>query len=77
MTSLFQTSSIRFIHIHECIIGYIMPDSDDSADIVSRVRDTVEEVAEEAENVGDTAQAEIAEALDELEQHVEDLRNQE
>jgi|GEM_PF-6525776 hypothetical protein len=54
-----------------------MSDSDDNADIVSRVRDTVEGVAEEAEDVGDTAQAEIAEALDELEQHVEDLRNQE
>jgi hypothetical protein len=53
-----------------------MSDSDDSADIVKRVRGTVEGVTEEAEDVSEKAQKEITEALDELEQHVESLRNQ-
>jgi exonuclease VII small subunit len=51
-----------------------MSDSDDSADIVKRVRGTVEGVTEE--DVSEKAQKEITEALDELEQHVESLRNQ-
>jgi hypothetical protein len=54
-----------------------MSDSDDNTDILNRVRDTVEGVTEEAEEISDTAQKEISEALDELEQHVENLRDQE
>jgi hypothetical protein len=55
----------------------VMSDSDDSADIVDRVRGTVESVTDEAEDVGAEAQEEITEALDELEQHVENLRDRE
>lgn len=55
----------------------VMSDSEDSADIVDRVRGTVESVTDEAEDVGAEAQEEISEALDELEQHVKNLRDRE
>ncbi len=64
---------IRLEKVHSSV----MSDSDDSADIVDRVRGTVESVTDEAEDVSAEAQKEISEALNELEQHVEDLRNRE
>lgn len=56
-----------------------MSENDDTpdADALERVRETVEGVVDETEEVSQAAREEISDALDELEEHVEQLRDRE
>lgn len=56
-----------------------MSGDDDTADadVLERVRETVEGVVDETEEVSETAREEVSDALDELEEHVEELRDRE
>jgi archaellum component FlaC len=54
-----------------------MSDSDTTDEALQRVRDTFEAAAEETEELSEVARQEVTAAIDDLEEHINELRERE
>lgn len=70
--SLFDRS---FTTLKDTSRTWSMSDSDSTDEALQRLRETFEHAADEAEQMGETARKEVEDAIDDLEERIDQIRN--